>query len=150
MSKFTVAGVSTQNGVTKVRFANDLVSRTKLLAKGGHSPLELIELPQAMTKAEACQHLLDTGGVFKQWASLITETMGKKQGTVSAAAKPAKAAPAKKVAPAKAPAKAAPAKKTTPAKAPAKAPKVTKPAKAEEDLEVKEIKKLADMEPALM
>ncbi len=146
MSKFTVAGVSTQNGVTKVRFANDLVSRTKLLAKGGHSPLELIELPQAMTKAEACQHLLNTGGVFKQWASLITETMGKKQGTVSAAAKPAKAAPAKKVAPAKT----APAKKTTPAKAPAKAPKVTKPAKAEEDLEVKEIKKLADMEPALM
>lgn len=145
MSKFTVAGVSTQNGVTKVRFANDLVSRTKLLAKGGHSPLELIELPKAMTKAEACQHLLDTGGVFKQWASLITETMGKKQGTVSAAAKPAKAAPAKKVAPAK-----APAKKTAPAKAPAKAPKVTKPAKAEEDLEVKEIKKLADMEPALM
>lgn len=80
---FTVAGVSTQNGITKVRFANDLVSRTKLLAKGGHSPLELIELPRPMTKAEACQHLLDVGGVFKQWDTLITETMGKKVGTVS-------------------------------------------------------------------
>ena len=44
MSKFTVAGVSGQNGVVKVRFANDIVSRTKLLAKGGHSPLELVEL----------------------------------------------------------------------------------------------------------
>lgn len=143
MSKFTVAGVSTQNGVTKVRFANDLVSRTKLLAKGGHSPLELIELPKAMTKEEACQHLLDVGGVFKQWSTLITETKSKKSGTV-AATKPAKA-PAKKAAP-------APAKKVAPAKktAPAKAPKVTKPAKAEEDLEVKEIKKIADMEPALM
>lgn len=143
MSKFTVAGVSTQNGVTKVRFANDLVSRTKLLAKGGHSPLELIELPKAMTKEEACQHLLDVGGVFKQWSTLITETKSKKSGTV-AATKPAKA-PAKKTAP-------APAKKVAPAKktAPAKAPKVTKPAKAEEDLEVKEIKKIADMEPALM
>ena len=75
---FTVAGVSTQNGVTKVRFANDLVSRTKLLAKGGHAPLELIELPRAMSKAEACAHLLDVGGVFEQWADLITETMSKK------------------------------------------------------------------------
>lgn len=80
---FTVAGVSTQNGITKVRFANDLVSRTKLLSKGGHSPLELIELPRPMTKAEACRHLLDVGGVFKQWDTLITETMGKKVGTVS-------------------------------------------------------------------
>lgn len=80
---FTVAGVSTQNGITKVRFANDLVSRTKLLSKGGHSPLELIELPRPMTKAEACQHLLDVGGVFKQWGTLITETMGKKEGKVS-------------------------------------------------------------------
>lgn len=75
---FTVAGVSTQNGVTKVRFANDLVSRTKLLAKGGHTPLELIELPRPMSKAEACAHLLDVGGVFEQWADLITETMNKK------------------------------------------------------------------------
>lgn len=80
---FTVAGVSTQNGITKVRFANDLVSRTKLLAKGGHSPLELIELPRPMTKAEACAHLLDVGGVFKQWDTLITETMGKKVGNIS-------------------------------------------------------------------
>jgi hypothetical protein len=78
---FTVAGVSTQNGITKVRFANDLVSRTKLLAKGGHSPLELIELPRPMSKAEACQHLLDVGGVFAKWSDLITETMGKKVGS---------------------------------------------------------------------
>ena len=63
MSTFTVVGVSTQYGVTKVRFANDLASRVKLLSKGGHSPLELIELPKAMTKAEACQHLLDVGGI---------------------------------------------------------------------------------------
>ena len=81
MSTFIVAGVSTQNGITKVRFANDLVSRTKLLSKGGHSPLELIELPRPMSKAEACQHLLDVGGVFKQWDTLITETMGKKVGS---------------------------------------------------------------------
>lgn len=80
---FTVAGVSTQHGITKVRFANDLVSRLKVLSKGGHSPLELIELPRPMTKAEACQYLLDQGGVFAQWTNLITETMSKKEGKVT-------------------------------------------------------------------
>jgi len=137
MSNFTVAGVSTQFGITKVRFANDIVSRTKLLAKGGHSPLELVELPKAMTKADACQYLLDQGGVFTQWAGLLIETMAKKEGTTVAATKPAKKVPAK-----------APAK--TPAKAPAKTPKVTKPAKAEEDFEITEIKSIAEAEPALM
>jgi hypothetical protein len=139
MSKFTVAGVSTQHGITKVRFANDIVSRTKILAKGGHSPLELIELPKLMTKAEACQHLLDVGGVFNQWAELIIETQGKKEGNPVAATKPAKKAPAKATAKA-------------PAKAPAKQPKIVKPAKAEDDLEITEIKTLAEVmaEPALV
>ena len=31
--KFTVAGTASQHGITKVRFANDLVSRTKILIK---------------------------------------------------------------------------------------------------------------------
>ena len=143
MSNFTVAGVSTQHGITKVRFANDIVSRTKILAKGGHSPLELIELPKLMTKAEACQHLLDVGGVFNQWAELIIETQGKKEGNIVAATKPAKKAPAKT--PAKAPAKA-------PVKAPVKQPKIAKPVKAEDDLEITEIKTLAEVmaEPALV
>jgi len=139
---FSVVGVSTQNGITKVRFANDIVSRTKVLAKGGHSPLELIELPNLMTKYDACQYLLDRGGVFAQWSGLIIETMAKKDEKTPA--KPAKA-------PAKAPAKkpvAVPAK--TPA--PAKQPKITKPAKAEDDLEITEIKTLAEVmaEPALV
>ena len=79
-SLFSVAGVSTQNGSTKVRFANDLASRVKLLAKGGHNPLELVSLPKAMTKAEACQHLLDIGGVSEKWRTLIDETKNKKSG----------------------------------------------------------------------
>ena len=121
MSKFTVAGVSTQNGITKVRFANDIVSRTKLLAKGGHSPLELVELPSAMTKAEACQYLLDAGGVFAKYKDLITETMSKKEGTVVVKAKPSKVVKAK-----------------------TKAAKVIKSKpQVEEDLEVKEIQALA-------
>ena len=137
MSTFTVAGVSTQYGITKVRFANDLASRVKLLSKGGHSPLELMELPKAMTKAEACQYLLDTGGLFKQWSALINETMGKKQGTV--VSKPTKAK-----------AKAAPVK--TKAVAPKKvaAPKAIKAKVVEDDLELEELKQLAELEDAPM
>ena len=132
MSNFTVAGVSTQHGITKVRFANDIVSRTKILAKGGHSPLELIELPKAMTKAEACQHLLDTGGVFAQWSSLIVETMDKKESNAVAPTAKAVKAPKAKVAPVKASKPAVTSK-----------PKVNKP-KVEEDLEVTEIKEISE------
>ena len=133
MSTFTVAGVSTQYGITKVRFANDLVSRFKLLSKGGHSPLELMELPRGMTKSEACQHLLDTGGVFEQWSGLIIETMGKKQGTVASKPVKAKAAPVK--------AKAVAPKKVA-------APKVVKAKVVEDDLELEELKQLAELEDA--
>ena len=133
MSTFTVAGVSTQYGITKVRFANDLVSRFKLLSKGGHSPLELMELPRGMTKSEACQHLLDTGGAYEQWSGLIIETMGKKQGTVANKPVKAKAAPVK--------AKAVAPKKVA-------APKVVKAKVVEDDLELEELKQLAELEDA--
>ncbi len=47
---FKVIGVSTLNGKTKVRFANDLATRIKSLVKNGHTGVELFELPEAMTK----------------------------------------------------------------------------------------------------
>jgi hypothetical protein len=53
---FAVAGVSTLAGKTKIRFANDTM-RIKILAKNGHTDVDLIELPHAMTKAEIAQHL---------------------------------------------------------------------------------------------
>ena len=55
---FSVAGVSTLNGVTKVRFANDFVNRFKILAKNGHTDIELIELGGEFSKAEVCQILM--------------------------------------------------------------------------------------------
>jgi len=55
---FEVAGTSTLNGITKVRFANDYVGRFKILAKNGHDNIELIELGEKMTKAEICQMLI--------------------------------------------------------------------------------------------
>lgn len=58
---FTVAGTATQNGVTKARFANDLVARIKILNKAGCTNINLIELPRPMTKLEALQHLQTVG-----------------------------------------------------------------------------------------
>lgn len=53
---FNVCGVSTLNGETKVRFAND-VMRIKVLAKNGHTDIQLVELPEAMSKADAAQFI---------------------------------------------------------------------------------------------
>jgi len=58
--KFAVAGVSTLQGKTKIRFANDTM-RIKILAKNGHTNVELVELPHEMTKAEIAQHLTSIG-----------------------------------------------------------------------------------------
>lgn len=57
---FKVAGVSTFNGQTKVRFANDFVSRVKMLVKGGHTDIILMELPEAMSKPDAVTYLKTT------------------------------------------------------------------------------------------
>ncbi|MEL0016939.1 MAG: hypothetical protein VW715_17140 [Rhodospirillales bacterium] len=56
---YSVAGTSTLNGVTKIRFANDFVSRLKILYKNGHDDVELIELGGEFTKAQICQILLN-------------------------------------------------------------------------------------------
>jgi hypothetical protein len=56
---FSVAGVSTHNGKTKVRFANDYVGRFKILAKNDHTDIELIELGGEFTKAEVCEILMN-------------------------------------------------------------------------------------------
>jgi hypothetical protein len=58
--KFAVAGVSTLNGKTKIRFAND-VMRIKILAKNGHTNVELVELPNEMSKSEIAAYLTSTG-----------------------------------------------------------------------------------------
>lgn len=54
--KFSVAGVSTLEGKTKIRFANDAM-RIKILTKNGHTDIELADLPHEMTKAEIAQYL---------------------------------------------------------------------------------------------
>jgi|TARA_B110000305_G_C19300790_1_gene569034 hypothetical protein len=55
---YTVAGTSTNNGETKVRFAQDYVGRFKILNKNGHTDIELLELDTAMSKSDICKMLL--------------------------------------------------------------------------------------------
>jgi hypothetical protein len=57
---FKVTGISTLNGQTKVTFANDLVSRVKILNKDGHKDINLIELSSALSKADCVKHLKTT------------------------------------------------------------------------------------------
>jgi len=54
--QFTVVGISTFADGTKVRFAND-VMRVKVLAKNGHTDINLIELPEAMLKVDAVKFM---------------------------------------------------------------------------------------------
>jgi hypothetical protein len=59
---FTVAGTATNaDGTAKARFANDLVARIKILNKAGCTNINLVELPQPMTKLQALQHLQTLG-----------------------------------------------------------------------------------------
>lgn len=66
---YSVAGTATgPDGVTKVRWANDLVSRIKILHKSGCTHINLVALPQPMTKFESLVYLktqqLDTDAAY--------------------------------------------------------------------------------------
>jgi len=59
---FTVAGTArNSDGTVKARFANDLVARIKILNKAGCTDINLVELPQAMTKLDALKYLTEQG-----------------------------------------------------------------------------------------
>jgi hypothetical protein len=97
---FTVAGTAAQDGVTKVRFANDLVARIKILTKVGCADINLIELPHAMTKLEALRFLQANGFTegdagFAVTAKLAEKSQLAKKGEVKMAgskvSKPVKA-----------------------------------------------------------
>ena len=80
---FTVAGTSTlPEGGTKVRYANDIM-RVKVLDKGGHTNIDLIELPKAMTKEDIVAYLIKmdfaNGDADKQ-AALEAEAAKRKVG----------------------------------------------------------------------
>ena len=57
---FNYAGYSiTETGQTKARFGNDMVSRIKKLTAKGNQDTWFAELPEAMTKKDASNYLLE-------------------------------------------------------------------------------------------
>ena len=112
MSTFKVAGVSKLNGEFRVRFANDM-TRVKVLAKNGHSDIDLIELKEPMTKEAAVEFLLsidfDNGNALVR-AALEAEVEKRKPAEPKA--------PRVKAAPKAAKSKDAPKKETKKPKAP--------------------------------
>ena len=85
MSKFTHAGVSRLKDEFKARWAND-AARAKILAKNGHTDIDVIELPNPMGKLEAVQYLLsinfDNGNAAVRAA--LDEAVEKRQDKSSA------------------------------------------------------------------
>ena len=76
---FTVAGYATNpDGTVKVRFANDLVSRIKILNKAGCTNVNLIELPRPMTKLQALAHL-DAQGISGDAGFVVSNKLAEKQ-----------------------------------------------------------------------
>jgi hypothetical protein len=86
---FTVAGTATNaDGTTKARFANDLVARIKILNKAGCTNINLMELPEPMTKLQALQYLTAQGIVegdagYAVSAKLAEKSKVAKKGEVS-------------------------------------------------------------------
>lgn len=95
---FTVVGISTLNGQTKMRFATD-VMRVKVLAKGGHQEITLIELPEPMLKVDAVKFAATLPEFQSDLAQqTVAEYLAKndKQPKAKVERKPAKAAVTKK------------------------------------------------------
>ena len=61
---FTVVGTSVLNGAVKIRFANGLSKRIRVLARNGHSNIALVEC-DAMFKLDAAKYAL-TQEVFTE------------------------------------------------------------------------------------
>ena len=92
---FTVVGTATNaDGTVKARFANDLVSRIKILHKAGCTDINLQELPNAMTKLEALQFLtaqgVDGNAGYAVASKLSEKTKIAKRGEVKMPGKSAK------------------------------------------------------------
>jgi hypothetical protein len=94
---FTVAGTATNpDGTTKARFANDLVARIKILNKSKCTDINLVELPEPMTKLQALQFLQAQGVTdgeagYAVSAKLAEKSKVAKKGEVKVAGVKAKA-----------------------------------------------------------
>lgn len=108
MSVFTHAGVSTLNGVTKARFANDAL-RVKVLAKNGHRDIDIVELKTPMSKEDAVAFLISIDFATQNGVTNAATQSALEDAVEKRSVKPASAPKVAKVA--KAPKAKVPAKK---------------------------------------
>ena len=79
---FKVAGITTHNGNSKVRFTDDMVRRVKQFTKGGATRCDFVELPSEMTKVEALKYM-QTQDLFKsaEDQALISDALADREKT---------------------------------------------------------------------
>jgi len=92
---FKSVGVGVRNGHTKVRWANDMVSRIKLFSKKGEE-VNFIELPQAMSKLAALEYFQANAKMEGDQAYVVSQkiaemTRDAKKGEVEVKVKATKA-----------------------------------------------------------
>ena len=91
---FKFAGVSRlPNGQLKARFANDAL-RVKVLQKGGHTEIDLVEFVDALSKEQAVAKLIDMNFANgrTEVAEALTAELGKRSPKAASKDKPKKEA----------------------------------------------------------
>lgn len=76
---FTVVGTALNaDGTPKVRWANDLVARIKILNKAGCTKIDLRETPEPMTKLDALEWYSQQDNVDADFSEVITDKLVEK------------------------------------------------------------------------
>jgi len=76
---YKVAGIATdKRGNTKVRYANDLVNRIKVLTRDSFTNINLVELDNDYDKFEICQLLLSDNR-FNDYTDIINNELARIQ-----------------------------------------------------------------------
>jgi len=79
MDKFTVVGFSKLNGTLKLRFANDLVTRYKVLQRNGHTDAQLMELAAPTDKIAAAKALAEKFDGRPEVLEAVNQFLGKRK-----------------------------------------------------------------------
>ena len=84
---FKFVGFSTKDGQVKVRYANDMAARIKILISAGDTNIEFVELPNEMSREDAMNYGLQLPLVFNNVAAkeAFESTLGKKAPKVKTA-----------------------------------------------------------------
>lgn len=76
---FTVVGTALNaNGTAKVRWANDLVARIKILDKAGCTKIDLRETPEPMTKLDALEWYSKQENIDEVFSVVILDKLAEK------------------------------------------------------------------------